>query len=107
MPLAGQQKTTRTVRCPTGSIGMRSSLRAAEAMHSNSDSEHSAAAADNVVAFEVDDAGGTWAAGWGVVVIGLAQEHTDRFAASRARGPGWVQHPNVAEDSASDRSSSA
>ena len=107
MPWPASGKTTRTVGCPTGSIGMRSSSWAAEAMPSNSDSELPAAAADNVVAFEVDEAGGTRAPGWGVVMIGLAQEHTDLCAASRARGPGCVQHPNVAEDSASDRSSSA
>ena len=82
---------------------MRSSLWAAEAMPSNSDRELPAAAADNVVAFEVDEAGGTWASGWGVVMIGLAQEHTDLCVASRARGPGCVQHPNVPEDPASDR----
>ena len=67
-------------------------------MPSNSDSELSAAAADNVVAFEVDEAGGTWAPGWGVVVIGLAQEHADLCAVPRARGPGCVQHSDVPAD---------
>ena len=77
---------------------MRSSLWAAGSMPSNSDSELSAAAADNVVAFEVDEAGGTWAPGWGVVVIGLAQEHADLCAVPRARGPGCVQHSDVPAD---------
>ncbi len=77
---------------------MRSSLWAAGSMPSNSDSELSAAAADNVVAFEVDYAGGTRAPGWGVVMIELAQEHTELCAVPRARGPGCVQHSDVPAD---------
>lgn len=51
------------------------------------DGELSEAAADNVVAFEIDDAerGGT---DWSVVVIGLAQRLTDLPAMSRARALG-------------------
>ena len=49
------------------------------------DGELSDAAADNVVAFEIDDVGGT---DWSVVVIGLAQRLTDMPARSRARALG-------------------
>ena len=51
------------------------------------DGELSDAAADNIVAFEIDDVegGGT---DWSVVVIGLAQRLTDLPAVSRARALG-------------------
>lgn len=49
------------------------------------DRELSAAAADNVVAFEIDDVEGGRGTDWSVVVIGLAQKLTDAPAVARAR----------------------
>ena len=52
------------------------------------DGELSDAAADNVVAFEIDDVEGRGGTDWSVVVIGLAQRLTDLPALSRARALG-------------------
>jgi hypothetical protein len=52
------------------------------------DGELSDAAADNVVAFEIDDVEGVEGTDWSVVVIGLAQRLTDLPALSRARALG-------------------
>ena len=51
------------------------------------DGELSDAAADNIVAFEIDDVEGV-GTDWSVVVIGLAQRLTDLPALSRARALG-------------------
>jgi len=52
------------------------------------DGELSDAAADNVVAFEIDDVEGVGGTDWSVVVIGLAQRFTDMPALSHARALG-------------------
>ena len=52
------------------------------------DGELSDAAADNVVAFEIDDVEGAGGTDWSVVVIGLAQRFTDMPALSHARALG-------------------
>ena len=52
------------------------------------DGELSDAAADNIVAFEIDDVEGVGGTDWSVVVIGLAQRLTDLPALSRARALG-------------------
>ena len=52
------------------------------------DGELSAAGADNVVAFEIDDVMGGQGTAWSIVVIGLAQKLTGVPAVSRARALG-------------------
>ena len=57
-------------------------------MIATDDGELSDAAADNVVAFEIDDVEGVGGTDWSVVVIGLAQRLTDMPALSHARALG-------------------
>ncbi|HMB05441.1 MAG TPA: pyridoxamine 5'-phosphate oxidase family protein [Isosphaeraceae bacterium] len=52
------------------------------------DGELAAAAADNVVAFEIDDTDDAQGTNWSVVITGLAQKVTEVSAVSRARALG-------------------